>query len=393
MGRKTFAEFFAGIGLVRAGLVRGGWECAFANDIDPKKRQMYVDAFGPSPEYDCGDIWDTERVADLIPDGLTLATSSFPCTDLSVAGHWRGIDGKQSSTFFALCDLLRRLRDRRPPVLLVENVLGFVTSHGGSDFSRAAQELSLLGYWLDAVVIDARPFVPQSRPRVFLIGVQDSHRHALRVEQPSPSLFSGPTAEPLASRSPLRPKPLLDLRRRTPLATGWVTAHLPSLPTPSGSLATLLDARDAQAWWSAAEVERHLASMQAPSRARLHRRLNVDADQLGTAFRRTRLGAARLEVRFDVAGCLRTPRGGSARQVVVRVGRGRIDMRWMTAREYARLQGADDFPIRVPERQALFGFGDAVCVPVIEWIDCHLLTPLATKIGNVRDPEPVRVGA
>ena len=64
----------------------------------------------------------------------------------------------------------------------------------------------------------------------------------------------------------------------------------------------------------------------------------------------------------------------------VRVGRGRIDMRWMTAREYARLQGAGDFPIRVPERQALFGFGDAVCVPVIEWLDRHLLTPVADAI-------------
>ena len=151
-------------------------------------------------------------------------------------------------------------------------------------------------------------------------------------------------------------------------------------------LADVLDGGDHHAWWSTANVTKHLESMQLPSRQRLDSFVGTEGVHLGTAFRRTRLGKARLEVRFDVAGCLRTPRGGSGRQVVVRVGRGRIDMRWMTAREYARLQGADDFPIRVPERQALFGFGDAVCVPVIEWLDQHLLTPLADSIAGSNAP-------
>ena len=77
-----------------------------------------------------------------------------------------------------------------------------------------------------------------------------------------------------------------------------------------------------------------------------------------------------------MAGCLRTPKGGSARQIVIAVADGTLRMRWMSAREYARLQGADDFPITVGPLQAMYGFGDAVCVPAIEWIDRNILSPL-----------------
>ena len=89
------------------------------------------------------------------------------------------------------------------------------------------------------------------------------------------------------------------------------------------------------------------------------------------------MGKTRAETRFDgMAGCLRTPKGGSARQIVIVVDKDRLRMRWMSPREYARLQGADDFPLVVNTIQNLYGFGDAVCVPVIRWIDKHVLTPV-----------------
>jgi len=61
---------------------------------------------------------------------------------------------------------------------------------------------------------------------------------------------------------------------------------------------------------------------------------------------------------------------------VLVAGKGSIRMRWMTPREYARLQGCPDFPINVDRNEALFGFGDAVCVPVIGWIAENVLTQL-----------------
>jgi DNA (cytosine-5)-methyltransferase 1 len=82
-------------------------------------------------------------------------------------------------------------------------------------------------------------------------------------------------------------------------------------------------------------------------------------------------------VRLDgIAGCLRTPRGGSARQIVLLADAGQLRMRWMTPREYARLQGADSYTLDHPPSRALFGFGDAVCVPVICWIDENILSPI-----------------
>lgn len=97
------------------------------------------------------------------------------------------------------------------------------------------------------------------------------------------------------------------------------------------------------------------------------------------------------ELRTDgLAGCLRTPRGGSGRQILYKAGKGRYQVRLLTARECARLQGApDDFKISVPLNQALFGFGDAVCVPVVEWIAKYYLRPLL----NARAARPTEAAA
>ena len=96
-----------------------------------------------------------------------------------------------------------------------------------------------------------------------------------------------------------------------------------------------------------------------------------------TAFRRVRNEKSMAELRTDgIAGCLRTPRGGSGRQILFKAGRGKYQVRLLTARECAQLQGVpDSYVIDVPLNQALFGFGDAVCVPAVEWIVKHYLTP------------------
>jgi len=69
--------------------------------------------------------------------------------------------------------VIEQLGERRPAMVLLENVPGFLTSHGGADFETAIQELAALGYWVDSFMIDASWFVPQSRPRLFLVGYQD----------------------------------------------------------------------------------------------------------------------------------------------------------------------------------------------------------------------------
>lgn len=106
-----------------------------------------------------------------------------------------------------------------------------------------------------------------------------------------------------------------------------------------------------------------------------------------TAFRRVRNGKSMAEIRFDgIAGCLRTPKGGSARQILLQVGKGEINVRLLTPRECARLMGAYDFNLSGTVNEALFGFGDAVCVPVVSWIADNYLTPELTKIENDKSP-------
>jgi DNA (cytosine-5)-methyltransferase 1 len=88
-------------------------------------------------------------------------------------------------------------------------------------------------------------------------------------------------------------------------------------------------------------------------------------------------------LRFDgIAGCLRTPRGGSARQILFKAGCGKYKVRLLTPRECARLQGVSDeeYKIDVTANRALFGFGDAVCVSVVEWIARNYLNPLVAEM-------------
>jgi len=142
--KKTFAEFFAGIGLMRIGLEHGGWSVAFANDIEEDKWRMYRDHFGDTGEFVLGDIHKLDPAT--VPT-VALATASFPCNDLSLAGARKGLEGSQSSAFWGFVDILSKMElRRRPPLVLLENVTGFLTSNEGEDFKDALLALIRLGY-------------------------------------------------------------------------------------------------------------------------------------------------------------------------------------------------------------------------------------------------------
>jgi DNA (cytosine-5)-methyltransferase 1 len=376
---KTFCEFFAGIGLVHEALRQSGWRAAYANDIDPKKRLMYEGHYGASDHYHEGDVWDAEAVLDRIAGRPLLATASFPCTDMSLAGKRRGLAGEQSGALFGFLQAIDQLGERKPPLILLENVPGFLTSHGGADFATAIGELAALRYWLDSFVIDARWFVPQSRPRLFLVGYHDQivAPPLIRREVDADAL-ADPWQRAVERAARLRPARLLAAMDAIEPATGWATIDCDPPRQARYSLADFLDAGDEQPWWDDAQVARH-SEMLFDRHRRQMESLAAASQQpvLLTGFRRIREGRQRLEVRFDgVAGCLRTPRGGSAKQIVLMLHGNDLRMRWMTPREYARLQGAPDYTLPDNAIQGYFGFGDAVCVPVIQWIDRHMLTPM-----------------
>lgn len=367
--QKTVAEFFAGIGLLRMGLEKAGWKTIWANDIDPDKEAMYQRHFGDvDNHFALGDVHLIESRS--IPT-VTLATASFPCTDLSLAGGRRGLAGTGSSAFWGFIDAIRGMGRRKPPIVLLENVTGFLTSHNGNDFRDACVALNDLGYAVDAFIIDAVHFVPQSRQRLFVVG--SKRRSSARIQEPR-SFFEGPG----------RPPALADFIFWRP-EIQWAIRPLPRLPAPKANLANIIEALspDSKYWWSAERSEYLLNQMNERHRAKADAMISGEGLSYGTVFRRVRHGRSMAELRTDgVAGCLRTPRGGSGRQILFVAGQGQYAVRLLTPRECARLMGAAAFKID-PElslNKALFGFGDAVCVSVVEWIAINYLEPLRKEL-------------
>jgi DNA (cytosine-5)-methyltransferase 1 len=382
---KTFLEFFAGVGLVHIGLRRSGWKSVYANDISEKKMEMYLDEFPAATYYHHEDIWKTDEVLKRIGKRATLATASFPCIDLSLAGHMRGLAGKHSGTLFGFIEVMRRLKERglMPSILMLENVVGLVSGKGGEDFKTTCRAVAGLGYYLDAAIVDAKHFVPQSRARLFIIGT-------LPKAMPPLAQTADEWEAEMARRNGSTGRKLFDVMKSTQLPTGWVAHPLSPLPPIKNSIAAFIDIDDDQKWWSKIEVEKHLNRTSPTHYDDIERRRLTGQTWIGTGFRRIREGTTRVEVRFDgIAGCLRTANGGSARQIIVLIHGGKVRMRWMTPREYARLQGAPDFKIQRGVTQSLTGFGDGVCVPVIEWIDENALSRIYDRMSAPRHEAPL----
>ena len=367
--RKTVAEFFAGIGLVRLALEAEGWTIRFANDIDKDKLSIYSRNFPPD-DFHLKDIGTVHT--DEIPHVL-LATASFPCTDLSLAGERRGLKGEHSGTLWKFLEIVRLSNGNRPKFLLLENVAGFLSSHNGKDFRATISKLNELGFDCDAFLVNAVHFVPQSRPRLFIFAVDKN------VELP----YTTVTAASSLQWHEARPEQLLRAIKANEDLSWRLMCRLPSLPEPQSNLHQILERvpEESSLWWDF-QRKRHLLSQLSPRHKAVLQHLQARRTVgVATAYRRMRAGRIRAEIRCDgVAGCLRTPRGGSSRQILLFAGKGTVQVRHMTPREYARLQGVPDtFIIGDEVNKALFGFGDAVCVPAVRWLVRHVITPAATS--------------
>ncbi len=360
---------------MRMGLDGEGWSTVWANDLDEKKWEMYRDNF---PEAECHfELDDVHHIKGKdIPD-IELATASFPCNDLSLAGARHGLAGTQSSAFWGFVDAIKGMGKRRPPLVLLENVAGFLTSNDGNDFRDALLALNELGYAVDAFIIDASRFVPQSRQRLFVVG----------SKAPANTLKEAPRT---FMQSDVRPPALADFIFMNP-EIGWAVRSLPALPPSTKRLADIIEdvPLNSELWWSKDRCDYLLNQMSDKHRAEAERMMAGSKWSYGTVFRRVRNGRSMGELRTDgIAGCLRTPRGGSGRQILFCAGRGQYRVRLLTPRECARLMGADQYKINVPLNQALFGFGDAVCVPVIQWIARYYLNPVLDEMGQTLLPLP-----
>ncbi|MBF6397904.1 DNA cytosine methyltransferase [Nocardia cyriacigeorgica] len=396
----SFYEFFAGGGMAHAGL-GDRWDCVFANDIDAKKAESYRANWG-GEHLVVGDVAQLS-VADLPAEQVDLAWASFPCQDLSLAGAGAGLSGARSGTFHPFWKLMKALNAeaRAPRLVVLENVVGALTAgqkdertgkSDGRDFVELGRILAKEHYRFGAVVVDAVHWVPQSRPRLFILAVADS------LAIPDELIAEGPNDQWHPSALKAAHRRLTD--RVEAAAAKWIWWKLPDPPISRvrfDTLEQLVEQGDPDGveWHSPAETQRILdlmspANLKKVQQAQastetcgrkvgtVYKRMRPEGDLIEVNGRTRRKNVQRAEVRFDdIAGCLRTPTGGSSRQTILVVEPDRIRSRLLSPLEAIRLMGLADSYQRIGSYNDVYHLaGDGVVVPVVDFLARSVLEPV-----------------
>ncbi|HEX4890010.1 MAG TPA: DNA cytosine methyltransferase [Alphaproteobacteria bacterium] len=367
----NFYEFFAGGGMARMGL-GPDWRCLFANDFDHKKSRVYRENWGDDSLV-TADIRSIK--ASGLPDQSDLAWASFPCQDLSLAGGGAGLKGDRSGMFWPFWELMHALgkEGRAPRIIAIENVCGTLTSHGGKDFAAICTSFEKSGYRCGAVIIDAALFVPQSRPRLFIIAVRNDVDvpPGLIGHDPSPLWHTNALGKAYGELPP-------------PTKKNWIWWAMPAPQMRNTCFEDIIEERPSDVHWhSIDETQQLVAMMSAANIAKLEKAKVVNGRVVGTIYKRTRPDengrkVQRAEVRFDnIAGCLRTPGGGSSRQLIMVIKGNSVKSRLISSRETARLMGLpDEYELPANYNEAYHLTGDGVVVPVVRHLAEHIFEPI-----------------
>ena len=350
-------DFFAGSGLAAEAL-RRYFSVVWANDISEKKALTYR-ANHPSEAFHLGSI--TDVIGSQVPSA-ELSWASFPCQDLSLAGNLGGIESSRSGLVWQWLRVMDEMASR-PPLVVAENVLGLVSADGGSHYLALHTALRKRGYKVGAVMLDAAHWVPQSRPRVFVIGVTDN-------VDTSAFEASGPLWCHNAA-----------IQRVATKANEFVWWRLPE---PKPRTIGLEDIIDFGAESHAEQTREHILGLIPPAHQKRLAMASNGKPRAFPGYRRMRNGRQVLELRFDdIAGCLRTPEGGSSRQLLVIARNGNLETRLITIREAARLMGArESYRIVGSYNDGYKAMGDAVAVPAVRYLAQHLLSHLAKDVDH-----------
>ncbi len=353
------------------------WTCLFANDFDDKKGAVYRKNWRDDV-LKTGDIRNIK--ASALPGRADLAWGSFPCQDLSLAGGGAGLKGERSAAFWPFWDIMVGLQidGRAPKLIVLENVCGALTSHGGSDFRAICSVLSDAGYRVGAVVVDAALFVPQSRPRLFIIAVQNE------MTLPIDMCGFGPSDNWHTPSLRRAYEAFSDNEKRN-----WIWWRISEPPLRNTKFADLIESQPKSVRWHTPEETRRLVSMMdGVNKKKVVAAMEMGELTVGAIYKRTRRDengnkVQRAEVRFDdIAGCLRTPAGGSSRQLIIVVNGQSVKSRLISGRETARLMGLPE-EYQLPENynEVYHLTGDGVVVSVVRHLAANIFEPIL-RDGN-----------
>ncbi len=367
-----FGSLFAGIGGFDLGFERAGMECLYQVEIDAACRRVLSHHWPDVKRFK--DVRDVGAVG--LPE-VDLLCGGFPCQDVSVAGRRAGLNGARSGLFY---EFVRIVGEHLPAWVVIENVPGLLSSRRGRDMGAVLGPLAELGYGFAYRVLDAQYFgVPQRRRRVFIVGCLGDDDGACQVLLDLQSLRGDPT--------PRRETP------QTAAASSGASAHRRGGVAPSISqsltahhgrhdhttdtyvstyrIATRPHAAHEAERWQVTEVAStlnpwnmlrdpppHVVTCLTGTRNHALRAEGADASEDGTG-RGTPITC--------VAAAPDTTLGPESSVIIDAVRR-------LTPRECERLQGfPDDWTAGESDAQRYRQLGNAVCVPVAEWIAKRLV--------------------
>jgi DNA (cytosine-5)-methyltransferase 1 len=157
-------SLFSGCGGLDLGFINAGFEIIWANDFLPDAVETYKKNIGN--HIVLGDI--TKIPSNKIPNNFDILLGGFPCQGFSIANKKRSMDDERN---FLYREMLRILKDKKPPFFLAENVKGLLSMENGEIIKMIVKDFEKLGYEVDYKVINTADYgIPQQRERVLIMG-------------------------------------------------------------------------------------------------------------------------------------------------------------------------------------------------------------------------------